>query len=370
MIDKQKISTSWRGRLGSAALSNLSAIIAALLIVIPTTMWWFSDFAREFIEGNSYRIESIDRYAIASNTYNRLIGAERTVTGPTRIAVVLANSAPCSNQSVQARAEGAALDMGTLLGASPPGLLATIRYMRRLSTSYVNFEVSSGHILFIAMQGGDLPATICFNERRDTVHIEYSRGDTTDVSPKERILFIETDDPASDISTRELKERSSAYFAVESLVGVCILVFFVGLLVLITRNAHHDRDFEKEANDKLDRLKTDVCEVKDKQGLFDQMRAHLELMSSNLENVTRDSMWMKEIVQRDARGRNSRGSQQRKVTLQELKREGAADGERRFEAGAADVRQRFSRATAGVGKPGVRASADPRVEIRQMKLTK
>jgi hypothetical protein len=358
------------GRFSNTVLSNLSAIIAILFVVIPAIGWWFSESVKEFIEGNSYRIESVDRYAIPSNTFTRLVGAERRSNESTRIAVVLSNSSPCSRQSPQTNTDAAALDMGTLIGTMPPGLLATIRFTRRASTSEVNFEITSGHILFVAMQGGDLPRRICFNERKDTVYIQYSPGDTADISPRERVFFIQTDEPASDIESNVLRERSSAYFALASLAGVCVFVFFVGLLILITRNAHHDRDFEDTANNKLDELKIDVSEVKDKQKTLEQMRVHFDLMSSNLENVTRDSIWIKELLQRGSRKRGMANAPVQKVNLQELKRQGEADGERRFEAGAADVRQRFSRNPERDVKSRARATADPRMEIRQMKVSK
>lgn len=147
-------------------------------------------------------------------------------------------------------------------------------------------------------------------------------------------------------------------------------MFFVGLLILITRNARHDRDFEDTANSKLDELKIDVSEVKDKQKALDQMRAHFDQMSSNLENVTRDSIWIKELLQRSSRRRSPANAPEQKVNLQELKRQGAADGERRFEAGAADVRQRFSRSPDRDVKSRARATTDPRMEIRQMKISK
>jgi hypothetical protein len=358
------------GRAWGTILSNLSAIIAVLFIVIPAAGWWFSESVKEFIEGNSYRIESVDRYAVPSNTFPKLIGANRRLAEATRIAVVLSNSSPCNLQSQQISTDAVALDMGTLIGTMPPGLLATIRFTRRSTTSEVNFKVTSGHILFVAMQGGDLPRKICFNQKNDAVYIGYSPGDTADISPKERVFFIETDDPASDIESNDLRERSAAYFTVASLAGVFVFAFFIGLLILIIRNARHDREFEGTANGKLDELKIDVSEVKDKQNAFDQMRANFDQMSSNLENVTRDSVWIKELLLRGGRRRTQTGPSEQRVNLQELKRQGAADGERRFDAGAADVRQRLSRGLERDLGARALAAADPRQEIRQMKATK
>lgn len=336
----KKSRIQWMGRLMSTILSNLSAIIAILVITIPAVGWSFSDTARNFIEGNSYRIESIDRYAIPLNAYTRLKGSNAL----TRIAVVMSGSSPCSQQSPQTNAN---------LTADAPGVLAAIRYTRRSGTNSIYFEITSGHILFIGMQGDDLPGRICFNERRDQFLIEYTAGDVADISPQERVLFIQTDEPASDIRSIILRERSSAYFAVASMACICMFVFFVGLLVLIIRNSRHDRSFEKTANVKLDKLDIDVAEVREKQKM--------------LESVMRDSSWIKELLQRSSIARMPDDLHEQKVSLQELERQGTADGERRFSAGAADIRQRVARSSELGSKCKPQRNADPRMEIREMK---
>jgi|GEM_PF-6658166 len=357
----------WMRRFFDAALSNLLAVVPVVLFVVPAVAWWFSESTKELIEGNSYRIESIDRYAAPSNTHAQLLGSDRLTLGSTRIAIVLSGASPCSRQPSTATAGPTPLDMGTLIGTMPPGLLATIRFTRRSTTSVVNFEITSGRILFIAMQGDDLPKRICFNPRRDQLTIEYSASDTADISPRERVLFVQTDEPASDIRSKNLRERSLAYFAVSSLAGVCVFVFLVGLLGLIIRNGRQDRTFRdvfaekhehmnnriRDANIKLDRLR-------EKHDIFDDMLAHLE-------NVGRDSDFIKEILQRSNLAKGQEQKTDLREVLQELKRQGTADGEQRFKAGAADSRQRFARAFGRDAKSNQRRNADPRVEIRDMK---
>src|SRR5947209_14484702 len=130
----------WHQRFSDTILSNLPVAVSILLIVVPATVWWFADSARELIEGNSYRIESIDRYATPSNTYTQLIGsARKSPIGATGIAVVFSGASPCRRTHSPIPTP---TDTGTLFDTTPPGLLATIRYTRRTGTHAITFAIT------------------------------------------------------------------------------------------------------------------------------------------------------------------------------------------------------------------------------------
>jgi hypothetical protein len=342
-LSQKKILLFGKQDLFNAALSNISAIIPILLLAIPALVWWFSESAKQFIEGDTYRIESIDRYATPSNTYTQLVGSERrSNNASTRIAIAFSGANPCSQQSQLNRNNLTSFDTGTLFGTMAPGLLATIRYTRRTTTAAINFNVTSGRILFIGMQG-DLPRGICFNERKDQLVIEYGPLEKADISPMERILFIQTDEPASDVASNTLRERGSAYFGIISFAGVCIFVFLLGTLSLIIRNGRHDRSFRND---------------------FSEKHQH---MSIQLENVERDSDWIIENIQRTIPGQDIKDSKVRSSNYQELRRQGTADGEQRFGAGAADSRKLFTRMSERQSKSNRSEKKDPRAVIRDMK---
>lgn len=373
---------SWIRRFPDAILSNAFVIGPIVLFaVIPAVMWSFAESVREVIEGNSYRIESIDRYAAPSSTYTHLVGSDRRPTvGGGRVRPVFSGESPCSQRFPQTSMTPT--DMGTLFGTMPPGLLATIRYTRRAATNTVSFTISSGHILFIAMQG-DLPRRTCFNEKRDQVTIEYGPNDSSDIAPKERVLFIQTDEPAADIESKTLRDRTSAYFAVLSLLGVLVFVFFAGSLALIIRNGRHDQKFRNafsekhehmsgrvgEANVKLDKLNLDVTELKKKQEILSQWNSHV---MRDLENVAHNSYWIKENLKTSNIGPNLKSLRERQANFfQESKRKGTEDGEKRFSAefaeSATDNRRRSAQSGDQRTKSARPPAGDPRAQIREMK---
>jgi hypothetical protein len=207
------------------------------LVIASNSLSYF----RELAERNTYTVESINRQALAGDTYRLLLRASKESKGSTE--TFFSDNAPCNNQ-IPRSLSTTPLENGVQLGVTPPGLYSTIRYHRGSGATSVSFRLTAGKFVFVGTVG-DLPQKICFNEKRDLLNITYSDA-FTDVGNDERILFIQSDDPGGDIIAIGLTLRSDQYIKVAAIVVLFFIILLGGLSYVILENGRKDKRFRAD----------------------------------------------------------------------------------------------------------------------------
>jgi hypothetical protein len=233
---------------------------APLFLVIGSVVLFIASsslsYLKELAERNTYTIESINRQALAGDTYALLLRASKDSKGSTE--TFFANNASCNDQAKKSPSFSPT-EAGVLAGVIPPGLYSTIRYHRGSGAASVAFKLTSGKFVFVGTVG-DLPSKICFNEKQDLLNITYS--DTyTDVGHDERILFVQSDDPGGDIIALGLTLRSDQYIWVAALIVLFFVLLLVAVFYLIFENGRKDKRFRRDFMVKHEDLWTKVMQL-------------------------------------------------------------------------------------------------------------
>jgi hypothetical protein len=220
------------------------------LVIASNSLSYF----RELAERNTYTVESINRQALAGDTYRLLLRASKESKGSTE--TFFSDSAPCNNQKPPTISP---LESGVQLGVTPPGLYSTIRYHRGSGATSVSFRLTAGKFVFVGTVG-DLPQKICFNEKRDLLNITYADA-FTDVGNDERLLFIQSDDPGGDIVGIGLTLRSDQYIRVAAIVVLFFIILLGGLSYVILENGRKDKRFRADFMTRYESLSTLVLDL-------------------------------------------------------------------------------------------------------------